>query len=143
MVKQRVYIYVVCPCRLCRSYALCPQSGPSQQSQQGTSRDSALLSVSSRSCVLQDASITEDEIQQTLVAVPKWAEMEDAWYCGGAVRNACVEVNKGPGFPQSVNSASYSSHLGLTFFGASTLLLFCLGINFLHLALTFLSPPMY
>ncbi|KAI9745018.1 MAG: hypothetical protein M1818_001296 [Claussenomyces sp. TS43310] len=27
-----------------------------------------------------DAGITEDEIQQTLLAVRKWAEMEDAWY---------------------------------------------------------------
>ena len=27
-----------------------------------------------------DAGITEDEIQQTLLAVGKWAEMEDAWY---------------------------------------------------------------
>ena len=27
-----------------------------------------------------DAGITEDEIQQTLVAVGKWAETEDAWY---------------------------------------------------------------
>jgi hypothetical protein len=27
-----------------------------------------------------DAGITEDEIQQTLLAVGKWAETEDAWY---------------------------------------------------------------
>ena len=27
-----------------------------------------------------DAGITEDEIQQTLLALGKWAEMEDAWY---------------------------------------------------------------
>jgi ubiquinone/menaquinone biosynthesis C-methylase UbiE len=27
-----------------------------------------------------DAGITEDEIQQTLLAVEKWAEMEDAWF---------------------------------------------------------------